>query len=237
MHDVPPASLGLRRARLLEGLDASALERLARKCTWRRWEPGKTIVSRESRGHDVYIVIAGRVRATIYTASGRQVTFRDMGVGDLVGEVAAVDGGLRSADVVALTEVMTATIARADFRTLLREEESVRDRFMTHMARLVRLLSERVVEFSTLGVQNRIHADLLRLVRSAAAQGTYNKRLLSPAPLHNEIASRVSTTREQVTRELSALAKHGLLVKSAQGLLVTDIEVLARMVEAAGREA
>ncbi|MBC5767257.1 Crp/Fnr family transcriptional regulator [Ramlibacter albus] len=236
MHDVPPASLGLRRISLLEGLGTEKLDRIARQCAWRRYEPGQVLISRESPSRDVHLIIAGRVRVTIYTASGRQVTFRDLGEGETVGEVSAIDGGNRSADVVALTDVVAATLARADFLQWLDDEPQLARRFMARMAGLVRLLSEKVVELSTLGVQNRIHADLLRLAREApAADGP--RRRISPAPKHIEIASRVSTTREQVTRELSALTKRGLLAKEGDALVVTDVALLQRMVEQASLEA
>ncbi|MDX1485398.1 MAG: helix-turn-helix domain-containing protein, partial [Alphaproteobacteria bacterium] len=86
-----------------------------------------------------------------------------------------------------------------------------------------------VFEFSTLAVKNRIHAELLRLARRSGIEG--NRASLSPAPTHSEIASRVSTHREAVTRELNAMAKDGLIARSGGGLVVTDVERLAEMVE------
>lgn len=233
-QQVPPASLGLRRVKLLEGAALPLLDRIAGLCAWRRYEPGQAIVSRESPGRDVYLLIAGRVRVTIYTASGRQVTFRDLADGDSFGEMAALDGQARSADVIALTDVVAAALPQAEFRELLRTEPLIAERFMKGLMGLVRLLSERVVELSTLGVQNRIHADLLRLAQENTP-GQPGR--ISPAPRHVDIASRVSTTREQVTRELSALARRGLLAKDGKDLIITDVEQLRRIVERASLEA
>lgn len=237
MNDLVPASLGLSRVKLLGGVDAATLEGLARQCSWRRYDQGQTMISREALGGEVYLIIAGRVRVTIYTASGRQVTFRDMAEGDSVGEVSAIDGGRRSADVVALSEVVVAALPQPIFRRLLLEQPHVAERFMFHLAQLIRLLSEKVIELSTLGVQNRIHADLLRLVRESHRGAALHQCRITPAPKHAEIASRVSTTREQVTRELSALTRRGLVVKDAKGLLVTDVDLLVRLVERASLDA
>ena len=99
---------------------------------------------------------------------------------------------------------------------------------MSRLAGLIRSLSDRVVELSTLGVQNRIHAEMLRLARVAGVRRT--TRAWRSGPKHADIASQVSTYREQVTRELSALTRSGLLAKEAGALVIRDLARLERMV-------
>jgi CRP-like cAMP-binding protein len=227
--EVQPSIQGLRGIRLLEGVATQRLEALARECTWRRWEPGQRIISRNGLEKDVYFIVAGRVRVTFYSAAGRQVTFRDEEAGAILGDVAAIDDAPRSADAVALDEVLIASLAPASFKQLLRDEPAVAERFMRRLTGLVRLLSERVIELSTLGVQHRIHAELLRLARLGALDG--NVARIEPAPKHADIASQVSTYREQVTRELSAMSKAGLLAKEPGALLVKDVARLEQLVQ------
>ena len=111
---------------------------------------------------------------------------------------------------------------------LLRDEPLVAERVMRRLTALVRQLSERVIDLSTLGVQNRLHAELLRMARAAGIAD--NRARLEPAPRHAELASQISTNREQVTRELNVLVRDGLLAKEGRALIVTDAERLARMV-------
>ncbi|MCZ7564257.1 MAG: Crp/Fnr family transcriptional regulator [Burkholderiales bacterium] len=226
--DTQPSALGLRRVALLEGLPGAALEALARECAWRNFAAGQHIVSRDAKDRDVYLIIAGRVRVTIYSAAGRQVTFRDLSTGEFFGDIAAIDGAPRSADVVALESTLAASLAPAVFRLLLREHPDVAERILRGLATLVRRLSERVIDLSTLGVQNRIHADLLRRARAAGVAG--NTARIEPAPKHADVASEVSTYREQVTRELSALAKAGIVVREGNALVVRDVTRLERLV-------
>lgn len=96
------------------------------------------------------------------------------------------------------------------------------------LAYLVRRLSDRVVEFSTLGVNNRIHAEVLRLAREHMLDDNHAE--IRPAPKHLEMANRVSTHREAVTRELNNLAQLGLLERSKGVLQVKDVSQLERMV-------
>jgi len=100
---------------------------------------------------------------------------------------------------------------------------------MRHLTRLVRLLSDRVVELSTLGVKNRIHAELLRLGRMAHGSGVQRK--IEPAPTHSQIAGQVSAQRETVSREMTVLTKQGLVQKRNNTLVILDMERLERMVD------
>jgi CRP-like cAMP-binding protein len=228
-RNVQPSSLGLRDIELLEGLAPGKLDALARQCVWRNYEAGKRIISRNADDRDVYMLVSGRVRITTYSQGGRQVTFRDIAAGDVFGEVAALDEKPRSADVIALDGALLASMSPPVFRRLLAEEALVGARLMTRLAALVRSLSDRVIDLSTLGVQNRIHAEILRLARVAGVER--NRARLEPGPKHADIASQVSTYREQVTRELSALARAGILEKDGAALVVRDVARLAKMVE------
>lgn len=224
-----PSSLGLRGIALLQGLTTERLAAIARECAWRNFETGQRIISRDAPDRDLYLIVSGSVRVTTYSAAGRQVTFRDFGAGAHLGEVAAIDGLPRSADVVALESALLASMPAASFRRLLREEPMVAERLLRDFAGLVRRLSERVIDLSTLGVHQRLHAELLRLARAAGVAG--NRARIDPAPKHADLAGQVSTYREQVTRELSALAKAGVLGKNGRVLMVLDVARLEKMVE------
>jgi CRP/FNR family cyclic AMP-dependent transcriptional regulator len=176
----------------------------------------------------VFLLVSGRVRVTTYSANGRQVTFRDAEAGQYFGDIAAIDGGPRSADVVTLEPSVVASLDRSAFMTLLRDEPLVAERVMQRLASLVRQLSERVIDLSTLGVQNRLHAELLRLARAAGVES--NEARLEPAPKHAALASQISTNREQVTRELNVLVRSGVLRKDGKALLVSDAARLESMV-------
>src|SRR3954469_12521844 len=143
MATVQPSTFGLKKVLLLQGLPQERLEILAGQCSWRRVEPGQVIVARNSRDRDVHFVVSGRVRVTSFSAGGRQVTFRDEEAGEMFGDLAAIDGEPRSADVLALDAVLVASLSPEDFRALIAAEELVRERVLQRLAGLVRQLSER----------------------------------------------------------------------------------------------
>lgn len=223
-----PSALGLKNIGLLQGLPISALEELARLCKWRRVTAGKTVISVDAPDNDVYMIVAGHVRVEAYSAAGRQVTYREMHAGECFGEFAAIDGLLRSANVVAMEDSLFAAMTPAEFRRLLREHAVVGDRMLKRLTGAVRDLTDRLFELSTLGVQNRVHAEVLRLARKAGIFD--NTARLDPAPSHAEIASTISTSREEVSRELSAMAKQGIVRRSGRTLLIQDVQRLEKIV-------
>ena len=230
---VEPSGYGLRSIKLLEGVPLPALETLARQCRWRRFTADQRVVSRDASDNDVYLIVSGQVRITSFSLGGREVAYGDMRKGEWFGDFAAIDGLSRSADVVAAEDTLLASMSPALFRQLLREHPEVCDRMMRRLVKSIRELTERVFDFSTLGVQNRLHAELLRLARQAGVAG--NVARIDPAPRHAEIAGHISTYREQVTRELSAMVKQGLIQRSGGALVIPDVKRLERVVAEARR--
>ena len=220
---------GLRAVRLLQGIPEAALKALSRRCRWRRYPAGQCILSRAAVDRDVYLIVAGSVRVTSFSAAGRQVTYRDIPAGDWFGDFAAIDGLSRSADVIALEDSLVASMEPAAFDKLLHTHRSVCDLTLRRLVTSVRELTDRVFEFSTLGVQNRVHAEVLRLARDAGVIN--NAATITPAPKHADIASHVSTYREQVAREFSAMVRQGLVRRAGKALVVPDVMRLQKLVE------
>jgi CRP/FNR family cyclic AMP-dependent transcriptional regulator len=120
------------------------------------------------------------------------------------------------------------------FRELLQTEPVVAQALLVQFVTRIRALTTRVYEFSILAVKNRIQAELLRLASLGPREGKSAR--IVPAPTHVEIASRVSTHREAVTRELSRLARIGIIERRGGTLLVKNVEELTEMVHKATGE-
>jgi len=100
---------------------------------------------------------------------------------------------------------------------------------MTVLAGMVRVSTQRIMDLSTLGANNRVHADLLRLIGEISDDMV--EAVIDPMPIHNDIASRVSTTRETVARVMNDLSRSGIVEKQGHKLLVKDVQRLQEMVE------
>jgi CRP-like cAMP-binding protein len=224
----------LKGIAIFAGLSADAVERIERRCAWRPYARAEPIVDYLDGSDDVFFIASGRVRVTIYSLAGKAVSFSEMGPGEVFGEYPALDGGPRSASVEAHTSCLVASMSAAAFRELLHSEPRVALALLPQLVMKIRALTTRVYEFSTLAVSNRIQAELLRLASLAPRAG--KRARIDPAPTHTDIASRISTHREAVTRELNRLSRSGLIERAGGALVVTDVARLAEMVHDATGE-
>lgn len=221
---VAPRPHPLANVDLFRGLDPQQLAEIERYTRTRHYRTGQTVVGYQDDSHEVFFIIGGKLKVTIFSEAGREVAFRELGGGSSFGELSAIDGQPRSANVIALTDSTVATMSAADFIATLKRHPDVAIATLRKLTILVRALSERVQEFAE-KVEVRICHELLRLAREGL-QGT-NAARLRPAPKHAEIASRVNTHREAVSRLLSKLAKLGIVQRGEGELIIRDLQALA----------
>jgi CRP/FNR family transcriptional regulator, cyclic AMP receptor protein len=219
---------------LLADLSPETVEQIERRCTFKHYAPGEAILGYLDSSDDVFFLTLGEVRVTIYSSTGKAVSFREMPAGEIFGEFPAIDGGSRSASVEAHTNCLVASMSGASFRDLLRSEPTLAQALLPRLTRIIRTLTTRVYEFSTLAVNNRIQAELLRLAGLGPKKG--NSARIVPAPTHVDIASRISTHREAVTRELTRLARIGIIERHRGTLVIKNLDRLAAMVRDATGE-
>jgi CRP/FNR family cyclic AMP-dependent transcriptional regulator len=220
----------LAKINLFQSLDARAIGHIDTQCSWRRVTSGQWLIDYQDASNDVFFVVSGSVRVMIQSA-GREVLLRQINTGEFFGELAAIDGQPRSSGIVATTDVTIARMPASVLRTAIHAHPDVCDRLLETLAGQIRILANRVNEFSTLDVRYRIYAELLRLSR--ADPGSTGRAVISPPPVHAEIAARVSTRREAVARELKALERAGLVERRRGALALRDTHRLRRLIEEA----
>ena len=213
----------------LSRLTEASRAALAGRWTVRSYDRGETVIAHDEGGRDVFFIIQGRARATIYSEGGREVSYRDIEPGDIFGELASIDGKVRSASVVAREAIRAARLSGAAFRDLVDAEPGLAWALLEHLSAQMRCLTERVYEFSTLLVRKRLIRELLRLAEPM--ESSHIAGAIRPAPTHVELAASISTHREAVSREMSALAKKGLIQKRSGVLLLSDMPALERLAE------
>src|SRR5712672_1093593 len=200
-----PRTETLAKVPLFRSLAADAIAALDRQCSWRRPPAGQWIIDYQDASSDVFFVVSGAVRVVIQSA-GREVLLRQINAGELFGELAAIDNAPRSSGIVAMTDVTVARMSAAVFRAAVHAYPDVCDQVLALLAGQIRMLANRVNEFSTLDVRHRVHA---------------------------ELAARISTRREAVARELKALERDKLIERRRGALVLTDVDKLRRMINEA----
>jgi CRP/FNR family transcriptional regulator, cyclic AMP receptor protein len=211
-----------------QGLSLVGLETISDVCHWHRYEANEDIVRYHDNTNSTFFIAQGEIRVTYSALSGHEVILCDLRAGEIFGELTAIDGQPRSASVIAKTSTLLASMSAADFSNLIYSNRQVAEAILKRLTGQIRRLTERVYDFSTLAVRNRIQSELLRLARNNMRAD--NVAIISPAPTHSDIANFVSTHREAVTRELKNLAKENLVIRKDNELHVLDVARLAVMV-------
>jgi len=223
--EIDDARVRLRSIAILSVLCDGALCQIAQNCVWTRINAGKAVVSHLSKDDNVYFIVEGSFQVGLTTASGRPVAFRRLLPGDYFGEIAALTGAPRSANVVAETAALLAVWPANEFRALFRSNPSFAEAVSISLARLAVSLSNRVFELSALEVRFRLYSELLRLARDG--EKTDEGWVLRDVPTHENLAATIGAQREVVTRELKLLAQEGVvLTRKRREWVIVDIERL-----------
>ncbi len=189
---------------------------------------GETILKKNDVSSDVFLILNGTVSVCDYSIDGKEVTYFEISKGGIFGEFAAIDGGPRSASIEAKTEASIARMGAHDFRALIASNGTFGLRVAEHLVAKTRALSQRIFEFSALSVRQRLYAEILRL---CDAKSHYDGICeLSPAPSHYELATRIATHREAVTKELNRLVAIGIARLERRSITIKDVPKLRRMV-------
>jgi CRP/FNR family cyclic AMP-dependent transcriptional regulator len=216
--------------RLLAPLPPAERVRLAMRCTWRRFQSGELVLSREAEDRDVLFLVAGRLRVVNYASSGREVAYAVIEPGAVVGELAALDGSPRTASVEALEACQVAALPSVPFQELLLAYPQLALTLLQSMATIIRRADERIAELSVLTAVQRIYRELGRMTRPCAD----GRSSISPLPTQEEIAARVGTTRETVARTLGQLSRSGVVRRNGRELMIVKPDLLESLGELDG---
>ncbi len=219
---------------LFEGLDAGLIETQSRRCAWRSYDENELVIDYEDETCDVRFIVSGHARIILRIATGKEMILAEMKEGDYFGEIAAIDESGRSANVTALSRSHMCIMPRAVFLEFLATQPVVNQRVMKLLAKRVRSLNLRLAEHSFLQTKHRLYSELLRLSRPR--MGHSDQRSISPPPTQKDMAARIGTRREVVSREIANMKRAGIVDKTTGALILCNLPKLNAMISAGWEE-
>ena len=217
-----PAVLAqFRRIGLFEQLTDDALRRVVERSTISNRARNTQILSFRDELNDVFFILEGRLQVKNYSEHGREFIFSEIGAGQIFGEFSAIDGLPRSASVVAMEDSVVARMKAVDFVALLRSDFDLTLRLLQILTGKARGLSDRIFELIALNARDRICYELARLAVTGVRDGP--RVLIRPAPTHYELAARIGSHREAVTRELNHLVSRGYVELGRRHVVIVDL--------------
>ncbi len=190
---------------------------------------GQFLISADDNQTDIFFVLSGMAKVTIYTPAGREVSFASITAGDSFGEYSAIDDAPRSSSVVASGDCIAASLKADQFRQLLLDHSDISFALHKVMVSHLRKLSKRVIDFNAKSADTRLQELLLEL---AEAQSTnHDTSLIERPPTQSELAAYIFSSREGVAREMGRLRKAGLIERQKRNLYVPSLKALRNLIE------
>lgn len=214
---------------LFRPLDERERQDLERRCRWKWWKSGATIIGQAAGSECVYFVAAGRCRVETLMGKARGIVLDEVGAGGYFGEIAAIDGEPRSATVVAVGTTLTGEMDGPLFRDFLAKHPEASMLAMRRLTEMIRQSDDKIMELCGLDARARICSELLRQAKTGPNLPD-NAAFVRPIPVHSAIAARVSTTRETVARVLAELGRRQLFRREHDALIITDLVAVHRMI-------
>jgi CRP/FNR family transcriptional regulator, cyclic AMP receptor protein len=191
----------------LSDADIASLARL----TSRRSCPKDTVVFFENEeGDSFFIIVDGRIKVTILGDDGREVILSVLGRGDFFGEMALLDNEPRSATAIAVEDTELLSLHRNDFQGVLTDNRSIMSALIKILTARLRRANHQISTLALLDVYGRVARVIVDTARDEGKR-LKDGRIAFRRATHQEIANRIGTTRETVTRMLKDLERQGLI--------------------------
>jgi CRP/FNR family cyclic AMP-dependent transcriptional regulator len=202
------------RDRTVEVLPQPLLEKVAAVATVRTFSKRAIIVTEGDETDSLYVVLSGKARVFVADEKGREVQLNQLGPGEYFGEV-TLDGGPRSASVMAIEDTRCAIVKRGEFTPFLEAHPELALHIVRKLAHRVRELTENVRSLALMDVYGRVARLLLEL-----AEEKEGKLVIDEALTHRDIAARVGASREMISRIFSDLAEGGYVRREDGHLII-----------------
>ena len=221
----PPTRQILKAAPLFASLDEPELNSLSERCAIQRFSAGETLFLEGEPCKGLYIVVTGRIRIFKTSANGREQVLAIEGPGSSVAELPVFDGGSYPASAAAMDNTEALFVSRAGLRAICLERPEVSLKILQVVGARLRRLVGIIEELSFTTVRHRLISWLLR---QAAEEGRAGDRgvVFSMNATHQELAARIGTVRELVSRNLARLQAQSFIEMNGREIVILDKEGL-----------
>ena len=180
----------------------------------REFHARATIVRRGDQVSTLYVVIAGRAHAIVYSLEGQAVLLQEYRRGDFFGAVSPPYSATHDADVIAVEAVSAFLLEGGTLALLAEQHGCIGLALLKVMVDRLQQTATRMYEHVALSAIGRVYAELLRQARQS------DDLTIRPSPVLSDLALHVSTTRETASRAVNGLERRGIIRRDGDKLVV-----------------
>lgn len=212
MPPLPPRDLAVWRSfPIFAAADPQTLAELATRATRRHFPSGQTLFRKGDPGTTLLALTEGRIKMSILSGGGRELLIRVAEPGDLVGEIACLDGGERSTDATAMTDVEALVVRREDLREIAARHPDLHEAAIAHLAQLLRSTNDRLEAVALHPVEVRVARFLLFTLDGLHGPDHGDSATLTPNLTQTDIGLMIGATRSKVNRVLQDFRERRIL--------------------------
>jgi CRP/FNR family transcriptional regulator, cyclic AMP receptor protein len=216
----------LRRHPLFGQLSQAAMEHLGSYMKRRSLLRGTVIFAKGDPCTGLMGVLAGAVKISVPSADGRDLVLSIMHEGDILGEIALLDGHSHIADATAMTDCELMVIEPRNFIIpFLRSQPDLSIQIIEILCSRVRRTTEQVEDVTLLNLPTQLAKTLFRLTADAEPPGSTPKIAIT----QREIGQIIGRSRESTNKQLRSWAKHGLVRLERGAVMVLHRDKLAEV--------
>jgi CRP/FNR family transcriptional regulator, cyclic AMP receptor protein len=182
-------------------------------------------------GDGCYLLERGLLKVTVASQRGEERIIAILGPGAIVGELAMIDGLLRSASVVALRNCVLQFVSREGFKQCANVNPGIHRNLLALVAARLRQVDEALAATTFLTVKGRVARALLELAKHIGeplgGDIVFNERISQA-----DLAAMAGVARENVSRVLSEYRRRKFVTGSPRRLVLTNIAALKREMSA-----
>ncbi|MDP2872004.1 MAG: Crp/Fnr family transcriptional regulator [Bacillota bacterium] len=226
MPDLPSCAAGVP---IFQVLPQDALRELTAALRHARFGEGETIAADGAPVEYLVVVAHGRAKLVHTSAAGREQVVRVLGPGEFWGEMALFAPARQEGDLIALEETMACLVPRHAVQSLMQRYPDVAVRLVESLAQRLAASEQLIADLGLRDVGQRLAAELCRLAETGTAR-MRGVAVRVPMPWA-QLAMKLGTTPESLSRKLKALAGQGLIQHrgGSREVVVLDLERLLRL--------
>jgi CRP/FNR family transcriptional regulator, cyclic AMP receptor protein len=218
----------LSKIPLFASLDDAGRATVADALRETTFDAGQVIFARGDAGAELYIVAKGRVRLSVLTTDGRELSFTHAEAPSVFGELSVFDGRPRSADATTVGKVHALTLSKAAFARLLANTPALSEAAIKFLAGRLRNADEQLEGIALHSIEGRLARFFLTAARQKDPESKSENVSLSLPISQSEIALLVGASRPKVNAALALLEAEGAITRKGQ-IIICNIESLGTL--------
>lgn len=211
-------------------METNSIAALSAAVTRRSWTAGALIFQRGDSSDHLLAIRRGRVRLSLSSPQGREVVLRALGPGEVLGEIALIDGLARSADAYAVQETECLVLSRTMFRAVARQHSDVPMAMANYLCSLLRSTNYQLESIAIYDLQARLARFFLFSLKQKHGDDIPPAPELRHGLNQSDLSAILGASRPKVNQALQALMTLGTIRREGEAL-VCDVPMLRQIAQ------